>query len=426
MITPGDESPSPTPSADSDTTSVPPSSAATLPSDTTSQIPSQAPSPSSSLSSLTPSPEPIPPVATDAVPTQPVVEEVQPEASSSKINTIYVAYHAYEHYSSVRNLAGPKTGLPGTKEIERSAAANGAGARVAGTISDDPVPTQHETLILSSLPSSAYSLVDVRRAVVELAKAEGGEGPAWESVVEVLLDRFDRQQATMAHQPAGVGKGAWREVEGLAGTESDASVRPSTTTSTKRGGGSTRARGRGRGRGKSRSSLSERVAGRRAGSSPSTSSEGTVNDLLPSVSRPDEDRPSSSTSLPVDVPRSSMDDTPVGDDGRSSPSLSPPPDSPPASPDGGTRMRLKRPPPSSAGGSYTNSYPIHSPSTTTTTSGRPGKERRKERKQRVDREKAVRRSAGAVGVGLRTRSRAGAGGEEKVGEVEGGIREIHI
>ena len=384
-----------------------------------------------------------PPATTAAA----VPVEEPPAASSSTVNTIYVAYHAYEHYSSVRNLAGPKTGLPCTREIERppgASASTGAGSRpgsAAATATGsrggewkaedaEPVPTNEEMLVLSSLPPSAFTLADIRRAAAGLERADPrGEPPAWESVVELLLERFE---ASGPASSASSSKTAWREVDGLAGTESDASGRTTTAVAATASRGkkavvsSVRGRGRGRGRGKSRSSLGVRVAGRRAGSSPSTASSseggssGSILHDYPAEAAPAATR---STTSSLAIPSAAAGDH--DDDGheRSSPSLSPPPDTPPASPlingeaatSGTSRVRLKRPPPSSAG-SYTQPPTLD----------RPGKERRRERKARVDQEKAARRSAGAVGVGLRTRSRASAGPAEKVGEVEGGMREIHI
>jgi len=32
---------------------------------------------------------------------------------------VYVSYHIFEHYSSVRNLAGPHKGLPKIKEVSQ-------------------------------------------------------------------------------------------------------------------------------------------------------------------------------------------------------------------------------------------------------------------------------------------------------------------
>ena len=471
IISPSDESPAPASTA---STSAPPSTVSTAIAAEAGQpgssTPTTAPSsPSSSLSSLTPSPPPgtstttAPSAATTAFAAATVEEP--PAAGSSTVNTIYVAYHAYEHYSSVRNLAGPKTGLPCTREIERPPSAtssSGAGPSRPGSAAEwkaedaEPVPTNEEMLVLSSLPPSAFTLADIRRAAAGLERADPRlEPPPWESVVELLLERFeasgsatDRPADGPASSSAWSSKTAWREVDGLAGTESDASGRTTTTASAAAGAGrgkkaavltsSGRGRGRGRGRGKSRSSLGARVAGRRAGSSPSTASSSEGGSSSSSGNLHDdhsETAPAAatrSTSSSLAIPGAGVDDDDVDDDdgghGRSSPSLSPPPDSPPASPfaaadastaatgAGTTRVRLKRPPPSSAG-SYTQPPTLGRP---------PGKERRRERKARVDQAKAVRRSAGAVGVGLRTRSRASGAAAEKVGEVEGGMREIHI
>ncbi|KAI8992808.1 hypothetical protein BD414DRAFT_535386 [Trametes punicea] len=41
-------------------------------------------------------------------------EESEPSAS---VGTVYVAYHDWEHFSSIRNLRGPHTGLPNVEEV---------------------------------------------------------------------------------------------------------------------------------------------------------------------------------------------------------------------------------------------------------------------------------------------------------------------
>lgn len=143
-------------------------------------------------------------------------------ASSSKDTTpqdgpveafgpLYIAYHNYEHYSSVRNLAGPHTGLP--RIVERNVSLAAAAhqqqpqpsaaspsklrsvAMVADRDDDDDddltdledefaarysqmKPTEHEELILRSVPG--HSLAEVRL----LLKLHGN---LWEQVVEVLI-----------------------------------------------------------------------------------------------------------------------------------------------------------------------------------------------------------------------------------------------
>ncbi|KAL0952860.1 hypothetical protein HGRIS_007082 [Hohenbuehelia grisea] len=49
-------------------------------------------------------------------------EGTDEEASSSSNNTVYVAYHDWEHFSSIRNLRGPHTGLPCVLEAPPEAA----------------------------------------------------------------------------------------------------------------------------------------------------------------------------------------------------------------------------------------------------------------------------------------------------------------
>ena len=42
---------------------------------------------------------------------------------------VYVSYHIFEHYSSVRNLAGPHKGLPKIKEVSWGRRAKCGGKR---------------------------------------------------------------------------------------------------------------------------------------------------------------------------------------------------------------------------------------------------------------------------------------------------------
>lgn len=96
------------------------------------------------------------------------------------------SYHNWEHYSSIRNLTGPHTGLPRIIERNVSLAAqqqvtNSAAKRSQhddNEISSNPKPTEHEELILRSVPGHTLSEVRV------LLKQHGN---LWETVVEVLI-----------------------------------------------------------------------------------------------------------------------------------------------------------------------------------------------------------------------------------------------
>ncbi|KAJ2862215.1 2-oxoglutarate dehydrogenase E1 component [Coemansia erecta] len=39
-----------------------------------------------------------------------------PQEAARNLQTVHIAYHSYEHYSSVRNRDGPHTGMPNVKE----------------------------------------------------------------------------------------------------------------------------------------------------------------------------------------------------------------------------------------------------------------------------------------------------------------------
>ncbi|CAO1616203.1 unnamed protein product [Parajaminaea phylloscopi] len=114
---------------------------------------------------------------------------------------LYIAYHNWEHYSSVRNLDGPHAGLPRINEQNVAVAASAKGKARAtdeesGSGEDDEdedenmysaKPTEHEELILRSVPG--HTLDEVRRLLRQ-------HGNLWETVVEVLIaqDAKDAEQ----------------------------------------------------------------------------------------------------------------------------------------------------------------------------------------------------------------------------------------
>ncbi|UZJ53040.1 hypothetical protein CBS101457_002360 [Exobasidium rhododendri] len=92
---------------------------------------------------------------------------------------LYIAYHNWEHYSSIRNLEGPHTGLPRIKEEH---AASGSTSKAANTVSEEGEgesdnPTEEEALVLRS--TSGYSLQQIRFYI----KRQGG----WEEALEAIL-----------------------------------------------------------------------------------------------------------------------------------------------------------------------------------------------------------------------------------------------
>ncbi|KAK0539543.1 hypothetical protein OC835_001095 [Tilletia horrida] len=114
---------------------------------------------------------------------------------------LYIAYHNWEHYSSIRNLDGPHSGLPKIRErpinqadlanelstiaakaVKRGGLPPGKGKAKAntrpGTSSlDSEQPTEEEKLVMESAPG--HSLFEVR----QLLKLLG----SWEDVVEKLV-----------------------------------------------------------------------------------------------------------------------------------------------------------------------------------------------------------------------------------------------
>lgn len=93
---------------------------------------------------------------------------------------LYIAYHNWEHYSSIRNLDGPHSGLPRIKEqIAAAAAASDADSR--STVKDDAEPTTEEKMVLQSI-SGDHDLQEVRRLLRENLND-------WAHVVELLVEK---------------------------------------------------------------------------------------------------------------------------------------------------------------------------------------------------------------------------------------------
>lgn len=117
---------------------------------------------------------------------------------------LWIAYHNWEHYSSIRNADGPHTGLPRINE-KRSLAANAqslaraAHAPLDGHIASkddtesDPEPTEEEALVMRS--TRGYSLQQVRFYI----KRHGGWEEALEAILanEAVVEEEEKQQSDL-------------------------------------------------------------------------------------------------------------------------------------------------------------------------------------------------------------------------------------
>ncbi|CAO1634613.1 unnamed protein product [Sympodiomycopsis kandeliae] len=122
------------------------------------------------------------------------------EAEAEAYGPLYIAYHNWEHYSSVRNVSGPHSGLPRIIERNVSLAAQptssspkGKARQSIGEESEVTKPTEHEELILRSVPG--HTLSEVRFLLKQ-------HGNLWESVVEVLIAQDAATDSGQAKHPA--------------------------------------------------------------------------------------------------------------------------------------------------------------------------------------------------------------------------------
>ncbi|PWN50197.1 cysteine proteinase [Violaceomyces palustris] len=149
-----------------------------------------APNRSSETSSSSPSPGEMRPA-----------ESAHPDVLVEAYGPLYIAYHNWEHYSSIRNLGGPHTGLPRIKEKFFSGEASkgkgkGKALASAGNASEDwvedsdPEPTEEESLVMKST-SGSYSVPEIRRMMRE-------NGNSWEQVVEILIASESQAQEEQA------------------------------------------------------------------------------------------------------------------------------------------------------------------------------------------------------------------------------------
>ena len=121
------------------------------------------------------------------------LQEPAPPRGDARLETVgplYIAYHDWEHYSSLRSLQGPHAGLPRIADTPPPAAAADAGGE------DDAAPeprSTEEKMVLMSTPG--HTLQEIRPLLRELGD--------WESVVEELLRRDEgTEQAASASPPS--------------------------------------------------------------------------------------------------------------------------------------------------------------------------------------------------------------------------------
>nr|QBH67609.1 hypothetical protein UEMT_2075 [Ustilago esculenta] len=103
---------------------------------------------------------------------------------------LYIAYHNWEHYSSIRNLHGPHSGLPRIKEqtMAAAAAANPESDASANDATKSGEPTREEKMVMQSI-SGDFDLEQVRKLLHE-------NHNDWEHVVELIVGQdaiFDEE-----------------------------------------------------------------------------------------------------------------------------------------------------------------------------------------------------------------------------------------
>lgn len=122
-------------------------------------------------------------VSITPAPSQATDANLQPQLAEA-YGPLYIAYHNWEHYSSIRNLDGPHSGLPRIKEQTMAVAAaaasaeNGTSANVAANNAE---PTTEEKMVLQSI-SGEHDLDEVRRLLRENRND-------WAHVVELLVEK---------------------------------------------------------------------------------------------------------------------------------------------------------------------------------------------------------------------------------------------
>ncbi|KAN0065491.1 hypothetical protein ACQY0O_001328 [Thecaphora frezii] len=149
-----------------------------------------------------------PAAAAAAAPAAPTPAPPAPEALVEAYGPLYIAYHNWEHYSSIRNLDGPHTGLPRIKERLPEAAddnhdeAESDTTKAKAGIASDEAATSVEKMVMDSTRGQ-YSLAEVR-ALLQ------GNNQDWAQVVEILVEREIAQdeervgaelQAVLADEP---------------------------------------------------------------------------------------------------------------------------------------------------------------------------------------------------------------------------------
>lgn len=121
-----------------------------------------------------------------SMPSTSAVVTTPPPTQISQIEAygpLWIAYHNWEHYSSIRNINGPHAGLPRINEGRSSASGQSAaqhGASNGAPVQEDeenPEPTTEEALVLRS--TRGYTLQQVRFYI----KRHGG----WEEALEAIL-----------------------------------------------------------------------------------------------------------------------------------------------------------------------------------------------------------------------------------------------
>ncbi|WFD36212.1 hypothetical protein MCUN1_003089 [Malassezia cuniculi] len=117
--------------------------------------------------------------------------------------TLYIAYHSWEHYSSLRRTGGPHMGYPDV---------DSGSLEVPEPEPEPEVPTEDEAMVMRSVPG--HSLAQVRALMDELGD--------WVAVVEALIERDSRDD----HGDDGAESASPKQ--GSATTESEPQTRRST------------------------------------------------------------------------------------------------------------------------------------------------------------------------------------------------------
>lgn len=120
------------------------------------------------------------------------------EGDTEETGPVYVAYYTWEHYSSIRNINGPHTGLPNIHEVEPE-----EDEKAEATATDDSEPTEADKLLLATIPAEQRATLTLSDAKQLIAR-EGGWEAAAESLIAAGNQTRDSSPSTSSSAPSRV------------------------------------------------------------------------------------------------------------------------------------------------------------------------------------------------------------------------------